>query len=120
MKLLLDENVAFSTTTLCRDLGYNIKHVKEDALEGRDDKTLLALAVAENRVLLSFDKDFGNLLSFPLSSHFGVIVIEMRDQRPQAVNRRLSQVLPILDETDLTGKLIILRDGDIRVRSLEP
>lgn len=114
MKLLLDENVAASTAQLCRDQGHDVKHVKEEGLQGEDDEALLDLAVAEHRVMLSFDKDFGNLLRFPLASHLGVIVVALRDQRPHRVNERLLQLLPVFSAIDLTGKLIVVRDGDVR------
>ena len=117
MRLLLDENVADSTAELCRDLGYDVSEVKREGLEGEDDESLLGLAVSQQRVVLSFDKDFGNLIRFPLAAHLGVIVIDLRDQRPARVNERLREVLPDLANVDLSQKLIIVRDGDIRVRT---
>jgi predicted nuclease of predicted toxin-antitoxin system len=117
MKLLLDENVALSTADLCRDLGYDVLEVKREGLQGEEDEPLLALAVSQERVVLSFDKDFGNLIRFPLATHCGVIVIDLHDQRPSRVNERLRDVLPGLAEADLRQKLVIIRDGDVRIRS---
>ena len=61
MKLLLDENVANSTEELCRHLNLDVKSVKAEGWEGKDDEELIKLAIAERRIVLSFDKDFGNL-----------------------------------------------------------
>jgi len=75
--LLLDENIAQSTITLCRTLGFDVKSVKEEGWDGKDDAELLQLASAENRVILTLDKDFGNLLRFPFQTHRGVILIRL-------------------------------------------
>jgi predicted nuclease of predicted toxin-antitoxin system len=64
MRLLLDENVADSTAELCRELGHDVLEAKREGLEGEEDEALLALAVSQQRVVLSFDKDFGNLIRF--------------------------------------------------------
>lgn len=54
-ELLLDENIAQSTITLCRTLGFDVKSVKEEGWDGKDDAELLQLAYAggENRVILT-------------------------------------------------------------------
>jgi predicted nuclease of predicted toxin-antitoxin system len=108
--------VAVSTAQLCRDFGLDVKSVKEEGWEGKDDEELLRIAIAEERVVLSFDKDFGNLMKFPLQSHHGVIVVEMHDQRPHQVNARLKRLLPIMSAQNLRGRLVIIRDGDVRQR----
>lgn len=88
MKLLLDENLADSTCALCRKLGYDTKSVKSERWQGKDDDELMLPAQEEKRVIITLDKDFGNLLKYPLADHFGVVLIDLRDQRPVRVNKR--------------------------------
>ena len=115
-KLLLDENLARSTITLCRTLGFDVKSVKEESWDGKDDAELLQIAHAENRVILTLDKDFGNLARFPLQTHSGVILIQLRLQHPFIVNNRLQQVLPSLATQDLRNTLVIVRELTVRIR----
>lgn len=115
-KLLLDENVARSTITLCRALGFDVRSVKEEGWDGKDDAELLQIAQAEDRVILTLDKDFGNLLRFPLQTHRGVILFRMRLQHPFIVNNRLQQVLPSLAMQDLRNTLVIVQELTVRIR----
>ena len=58
MKLLANENLPLDVIEALRDVGYEVAWIRADS-PGIDDITILARAVAEERVLLTFDKDFG-------------------------------------------------------------
>lgn len=59
--LLLDENLPRSTAALLRDAGHDVALVA-DIDPSADDRRVLALASAQQRVLVSFDADFGGLI----------------------------------------------------------
>ena len=59
--LLADENVPAKTIDALRDRGIDILSVRERA-PGLSDERVLALAVAERRVIVSFDRDYGELV----------------------------------------------------------
>ena len=61
MKFIADENLNDTAVSLLREAGYDVLSVSEVA-PGIDDKEVLALAVCESRILLTFDKGFGNLI----------------------------------------------------------
>jgi predicted nuclease of predicted toxin-antitoxin system len=97
-------------------LGFDVKSVKEEGWDGKDDAELLQIAHAKDRVILTLDKDFGNLLRFPLQTHCGVVLLQMRLQHPSIVNNRLQQVLPSLAAQDLRNTLVIVRELTVRIR----
>lgn len=72
------------------------------------------LAIAEDRIVLTHDKDFSNILDFPIQSHNGVILISYKDLSPDNV---IEKFIPLLD-TELKNKLkkhlVIITDNFIK------
>jgi len=58
---LANENVPLAVVTSLRKDGHDVAWVREDAAGSTDDQ-VLGRAVKEGRVLLTFDKDFGELV----------------------------------------------------------
>jgi predicted nuclease of predicted toxin-antitoxin system len=62
MKFKLDENFGPTVQTLIQNRGHDCQTVRQEKLSGAKDATVLAAAVAEQRILLTMDHDFGNVL----------------------------------------------------------
>ena len=63
MRFLIDECPPPSIARLLRAAGHDCAHVYELGLGGRPDEQIMALADRENRILISADTDFGELLA---------------------------------------------------------
>ena len=61
MRFLADENFPKRSVNLLRSQGHDVVSVAESA-RGADDRDVLSSAERENRVLLTFDRDFGELV----------------------------------------------------------
>ncbi len=61
MRWLADENVPAASLARLRRAGWDVEGVAERA-PGADDATVLALAASEGRMVVTFDRDFGNLV----------------------------------------------------------
>ncbi len=61
MKLLANENVPASAIHALRDAGHDVLWARTD-LPGATDPHVLERAVRESRLLVTFDKDFGELV----------------------------------------------------------
>lgn len=61
MRLLADENVPLPSVWVLRAAGLDVAAVAEDA-PGAEDGDVLARAAREGRLLLTFDRDFGELV----------------------------------------------------------
>jgi predicted nuclease of predicted toxin-antitoxin system len=61
LDLVCDENIALSTVNALRALGYSVAAAIED-LQGAPDVAVLHKACTINAVLLTFDRDFGELI----------------------------------------------------------
>jgi predicted nuclease of predicted toxin-antitoxin system len=61
MRLCANENVPGDCVTLLRQRGHDVLWIREVA-RGASDDGVLAMAQSETRLLLTFDKDFGELV----------------------------------------------------------
>jgi predicted nuclease of predicted toxin-antitoxin system len=112
-KLLADENVALDIVTALRTGGHDVTSIK-DVGPGSTDVAVLARALAEDRVLLTFDKDFGEL-AFHLgqSASPGIILLRPRLRSPAYLVRFTLAVLG-QDQT-WQGHFTVAEDGRLRM-----
>jgi predicted nuclease of predicted toxin-antitoxin system len=62
MRLCANENIAEDCVIRLRQSGHDVLWIRE-AAPGSADSDVLARALAEGRLLITFDKDFGELVS---------------------------------------------------------
>jgi predicted nuclease of predicted toxin-antitoxin system len=92
-KFLANENVPTEAVTLARRSGLDIAWVK-DLTPGADDDAVLALSVAEGRVLVTFDKDFGEMaFRQGKQATCGVILLRPRLRSPDYLAHFMLAVL---------------------------
>ena len=112
-KFLADENVPTEVVELARKSGLDITWIAEIS-PGIDDDVVLALAHADDRVLITFDKDFGEM-AFRLGkkSIRGVLLLRPRLRDPQYLARFALAILtqPVTWE----GHFCVAREGRIRL-----
>jgi predicted nuclease of predicted toxin-antitoxin system len=116
MRFKLDENLPVEAADLLADAGHDIHTVNQEKLCGAPDSKISAVCRAEQRVLVTLDTDFCNILSYPPEKHAGIIVIRTLEQSKPSVLRIIEKtILPALQD-DLTGKLWIVQKDGIRIR----
>src|SRR3989337_1395834 len=79
MKFLLDENIGKSVAYLLTQLGYTAFRIKE-IHSGLEDVKVLELAVDKEAILITLDKDYGELIFKEGKFHKGVIFLRPEDQ----------------------------------------
>ena len=73
MKFILDESAETRLATFLNDQGYDVTRVGKDYPKSIPDKKVLEIAVGEQRILITNDKDFGELIFKKKLIHTGVI-----------------------------------------------
>ena len=114
MKVLLDSCVWGGAKLVLQDAGYDIVWVR-DFLNDPGDEAIIALAYHEDRVLVTLDKDFGELAVMKNVPHRGIIRIvdfPAQDQGPVCV-----QLLQKYTEELRQSALITADRNRVRVRS---
>ncbi|MBI5230250.1 MAG: DUF5615 family PIN-like protein [Candidatus Magasanikbacteria bacterium] len=74
MKLLIDANITYRSILQLRELGYEIFSVLEE-IPKADDIDILRKAFKNRWVLITHDKDFGELVFKNGMAHSGIILI---------------------------------------------
>jgi predicted nuclease of predicted toxin-antitoxin system len=100
-----------------RAAGFETEDVRDIGLRESPDDDIFIYAVSHALVLLSGDVGFGNILRFPLGSHSGIAVARFPNEVPTVtLNAAILQALQSLSDEDITGNLIIIEPGRIRLR----
>lgn len=78
MRLLADENIFGPIVTALRGAGDDVVWAR-DLYSGFDDDVLLAIAFAENRIVVSEDRDFGELVYKLRLPAVGIVMAKVAD-----------------------------------------
>jgi predicted nuclease of predicted toxin-antitoxin system len=116
MLLLANENVPRLTVEALRAAGHDTIWARVD-MAGSSDEDVLSRAQTEGRVLLTHDKDFGDLAFHAgLPATCGIILIRLGKLALDAVVNRTVQA--ISSRSDWAGHLAIIDGRRIRMRPL--
>ena len=110
--------VSVTTIETLRAANHDAVHLRDEGLIRLPDSQIAAKAVAESRIVLTFDLDFGDILAVARSAAPSVIIFRLRNQTPAAVNPRLFRVIAECAVELASGAIIIIEDERFRVRQL--
>lgn len=116
MKIKVDENLPTEVAELLRQAGHDAMTVKEQALTGMLDEPLSAVCTKEDRALVTLDVGFANTLKYPPSKYAGLIVLRLERQDKSHVLDVLRNVIPLLDQEPVSGRLWIVDERRVRIR----
>ena len=84
---------------------------------GSTDREVLARAARDERILLTFDKDFGELAkATALPAQCGVVLVRLPMPQPGDVGQRLAHA--IISRSDWAGHFSVVEPGRVRMRPL--
>lgn len=114
MKLVADESVDFPIIAALRAAGHDVLAVVELA-PGIDDETVLNLANQHHALLLTADKDFGELVYRLRRVHWGVVLIRLAGVNPQDKAALVARVVH-LRIMELPGAFTVVSRRSVRIR----
>lgn len=116
MRFLANENFPGDAVTALEVAGHDIIWVRT-AAPGSKDEYILAWAERENRVLLTFDKDFGELAwRAGLPASCGIVLFRL--PMPAAAEVGTILAARIGERTDWVGHFTVIEPRRIRMRQL--
>ena len=116
MRFLANENMPGDVVHGLRSAGFDAVWVRQER-PGIGDREVLTWAVREQRVLLTFDKDFGELaFSAGLPASCGVILFRVPVPRSETAVGVL--VRSVVARDDWAGHFSVLEPGRVRMRAL--
>lgn len=116
-RFVIDEDVSRSTGKVLKELGYEVKDIRDYGLRGAEDEDVYQFAKNNRAVVVTSDMDFGNTLRFPIGSHFGIVIIHFPNEvSTKEINRQFIESIKSLTEDDFKGNLVIVEPGKVRIR----
>jgi len=95
-----------------------VRTVQEEGLAGTADEVVFETCVEEGRVLITLDRDFGQVPRFPPDATAGIVILELGGAVSiAALLQRLQAFLTLAAQRRITGQLWIVEPGRVRVRS---
>ena len=116
IKFLVDESVEKAVVDFLRKQGYDALYVAENC-SGITDDEVLSFANRDNRVLVTNDRDFGELIFLQRKASSGVLLFRSSSEKS---SDRVSLVRKLLQSfaDRLEGNFVVVSDEKIRIRKL--
>jgi predicted nuclease of predicted toxin-antitoxin system len=116
MRLLANENLPAQTIAALQQAGHDVVWMRTEA-PGSRDEDVLARAQSEERILITFDKDFGELaFRAHLPSATGIVLLRISAPSPDAM--ALTIVSALSRRTDWVGHFSVIEDDRVRMTPL--
>jgi predicted nuclease of predicted toxin-antitoxin system len=114
MKFLLDQCTDARLLTYLKQLGHDASQIRRTYPQSIPDPEILSIARHEKRILITDDRDFGELIFRLQLPHAGVIFLRLGTYAPLDLKiERLSYVLT--HYADQLDQFLVVKRGSIRV-----
>jgi len=117
MKFLLDANVRHAVGIFLQLAGHDVRFIAGTREHGLADHEVLSLAGQEGRIIITNDKDFGELVFRRGYKHKGVILFRLTDESGPSFATRLTNILEVYGET-IKNRFLVITDEHIRFRDV--
>lgn len=115
MKLLANENFPAKSVFYLRSKGFDIKSIGTDN-SSIEDNTVMSIAMKEERTILTFDRDYGELIfKHNYKPEKGVIYLRLQEYEPEEPGK-LIEALINKNEYFFDNALTVLDEYGIRQR----
>jgi predicted nuclease of predicted toxin-antitoxin system len=118
MKFLADMGISPHVVEELRQKGHDAVHLAEQGLNRMVDGDILQKVREEDRVLLSHDLDFGELLAASGGILPSVIIFRLTDMRVPNVSKHLFSIIKGQTEALNKGSILSVTEKKVRIRLL--
>jgi len=116
MNILCDQCVNTDVINVLRTRGFDVVHTSNVKLSRSDDKAVFSYAQKSRRILLTFDRDFGNITQFAIRNAYGVVIFYIDQMSKQEIIQRVLYTFEhSLKNRDCRRSLFIVDSKSIRV-----
>ena len=117
MKFLANENIPKSVWGELMREEHDVSSIANTS-PGANDKTVIEIAQNEDRIILTFDKDFGELVFKKKTNVKGVILLRIA---PKSVNFVLERLRDLFSrsEIEFENSFLVVEEDKVRLRRLK-
>lgn len=114
LKFLVDESTGKNVADAISEDGYDAKFVG-DFMKGSKDSDIFRFAVKENRIIITNDKDFGEMVYRILGIKTGLILLRLNNDNSKTRTDVLRKIIGNYGEK-LEGSLVVASENKVRIR----
>ena len=96
--------------------GHDASHLRDEGLHRLPNGDIFEKAIAESRVIVTFDLDFGEIVALSKGRKTGVILFRLRNSRVSFVIQRLGNVISECADALARGAIVIVEETRQRIR----
>lgn len=118
-RFLADMGVPWRVVSFLKSCGHNVTHLRDEGLQRLPDRDIFKKAAAEDRIILTFDLDFGEIIALSRQTPVSVFLFRLHNTTTPFVIKRLERVLSVSADTVKEHTVIIvIDDSRHRIRML--
>jgi predicted nuclease of predicted toxin-antitoxin system len=118
MKFLLDANVEYRLATHLLSLEHDVKTIAGDYPSALEDTEVLSIAVKEKRILLTNDRDYGELIFRQQLPHHGILYFRLKYSKD--ISMKLQLLDTVLDEyKDHLQDYLVVTPNGVKIRKAD-
>ena len=116
MKVLADENVHREIVNYLRALGHDVRYVTDEE-PAEQDVNLVKRAWEEDRIIISRDLDFGDLIVRQKMSCHGILLLRVHTPRGVGYMENFRLIWPRVEHR-ISGHVVVVTNTRIKAREL--
>ena len=114
MKFLVDVGVGRGVEDFLKESGFDVRTVRDIDPKAKDSE-ILQIAANEQRMIVTMDKDFGDLVYRSGKRHSGILLLRLEaatgDQKVKIVERIIRSF-----EKEIKGRFCVYQDDRLRIK----
>lgn len=115
MRFLLDESADARLVPWLRSMGHDVASIAGEHPASLKDREVLTVALAEERILVTDDRDFGELVFAGGLPHAGVIYLRLGEYAD--LSRKIERLAFVLEHYESRlGEFVVVTHRHVRVR----
>lgn len=118
MRFLADMGVDVRVVHWLVDQGHDATHLRDEGLQRMPNGEIFTKAIAERRVILTFDLDFGEIAALTRGQRASIILFRLHNPRTAHLIDRLRTVLGESSDALERGAVVTVEEARHRVRYL--
>jgi len=96
--------------------GHDATHLRDQGLQKMPNGEIFEKAIREDRIVITFDLDFGEIAALTASRPTSVILFRLKNTRTLHVIERLSSVIERFEDALKRGSILTVEETRCRVR----
>ncbi len=111
-EIVADESVDFRIVTKLRDANFAVFSIAESKSSITDEE-VLSIAVSKNALLITEDKDFGELVFRFQLKHRGILLLRLTE-KPKSINTAVKNIVE--RHRDMHNNFSVLDENKLRIK----